>query len=122
MHTDGNFADSVQYNSAYANHQFLLIFNHKNHSCELPDCVHMISTFTSIYPLLSYLLIIYKLCTIADNEQSHAHAVKKVVCLQLYNHTTYKVYVGRSRLVSGTLCLLPRWHCRWAARQTLWPL
>ena len=69
--TDRNFADSVQYNSAYANHHFLLIFNHKNHSCELPDCVHVISALTSIYPLLSYLYIIYKFRTIADNEQSH---------------------------------------------------
>ena len=74
MHTDGNFADSVQYNSAYANHHFLLIFNQKNHSCELPDCVHMISAFTSIYPLLSYLHNIYKSCTLSDYEQSHVYS------------------------------------------------
>ena len=60
MHTDRNFADSVQYNSAYTNHHLLLIFNHKIHNCELLDCVHMICAFTSINPLLSYLNNIYK--------------------------------------------------------------
>ena len=33
--------------------------------------MHVISVLTSIYPLLSYLYIIYKFRTIADNEQSH---------------------------------------------------
>jgi hypothetical protein len=71
VHTDQNFADSVQYNSAYTNHPLLLIFNHKINNCELPDCVHMISAFTGIYPLLSYLNNIYKSCTLSDYDKSY---------------------------------------------------
>ena len=50
---------------------FSLIFNHKNHSCELPDCVHVFNAFTSIYSLLSCIHNIYKLWKLSDYEQSH---------------------------------------------------